>query len=759
MTKIPKTKTKAHPCPIVERCSQCKNEVKESDKAVQCDECNFWIHAKCNGLSDDEYSKLLKSDDDWCCKDCVSPCGMCKADVVRSHSAIECDKCKTWIHSSCASVNEELYSRISTPNCSWYCPRCNTNNTSLFTSQIHNIKSYNIYDHLSKTPQISDTGPNNKKSARISDSFNHKSIKFVSININGIRGKKLELQAYLASEEPEIVAIQETKIDKSIMTNELVPDSLDYDVYRKDRSGKGGGTMLLTKRHLKSAPVTKLDNDSESCWCTVTLHGKTHFFGSWYRPPGEPSERINLLQEQLTKIKSLGKKNQQPFVHIMGDFNYPKINWLNLKNKNSENCLCDSEGQLLIDIMHEIGAEQLVLFPTREKNTLDLLITTYPSFYSEVTSPDRLSDHDMVLGVMKCSAPRKSRPERMYLQYSKGDFVKMREETITFSKEKYFNGHQGTRTVAQNWEMIKAFLETTTESNIPRKKAKGKVSPPWITKKIKSRIKQKNKAHTMFKRYSNSTLLEKRWKDLRREVKKEIDASHDNHVNNLIGDIREDSKPFWRYVASQKSDTQGIPPLVVKDQGTTAYTDSEKAEALNSQFTSVFTKEQYDAIPYTPVKVTMPDISLTRKGVEKILKKLNVSKAMGPDNISPRILKELAFELSEVLAHFFQQSLSIGVIPNDWKTANICPLFKKTDRTIPSNYRPVSLTCILCKILEHIVCSNFMGHLESEKILNPKQHAFRKGHSCETQLVNVINDWAASIDKNQQLDRSKLVNK
>ena len=210
-----------------------------------------------------------------------------------------------WIHSSCASVNEELYSRISTSNCSWYCPRCNTNNTSLFTSQIHNIKSYNIYDHLSKTPQISDTGPNNKN-ARIKDSFNHKSIKFVSININGIRGGKFKLQAYLASEELEIVAIQETKIDKSIMTNKLVTDSLEYDVYRKDRSGKGGGTMLLTKRHLKSAPVTKLDNDPESL-CTVTLHGKIHCFGSWYRPPGEPTERSNLVQEQLIKIKSLGK--------------------------------------------------------------------------------------------------------------------------------------------------------------------------------------------------------------------------------------------------------------------------------------------------------------------------------------------------------------------------------------------------------------------------------------------------------------------
>ena len=86
----------------------------------------------------------------------------------------------------------------------------------------------------------------------------------MSININGIRGKKLELQVYLASEEPEIVAIKETKIDKYIVTNELVPGSLEYDVYRKDRWGKGGGVKLLVKRHLNSGPVNKLKNDSLS---------------------------------------------------------------------------------------------------------------------------------------------------------------------------------------------------------------------------------------------------------------------------------------------------------------------------------------------------------------------------------------------------------------------------------------------------------------------------------------------------------------
>ena len=119
----------------------------------------------------------------------------------------------------------------------------------------------------------------------------------------------------------------------------------------------------------------------------------------------------------------------------------------------------------------------------------------------------------------------------------------------------------------------------------------------------------------------------------------------------------------------------------------------------------------------------MEDIVVTKEGVTKLLKGLNPSKALGPDELHPRVLKELA------------------------TLANISPLFKKGDKSLACNYRPVSLTCVPCKLLEHIVCSNIMAHLDEHKLLSDKQHAFRKWHSCETQLATVINDWAKILDK------------
>ena len=96
--------------------------------------------------------------------------------------------------------------------------------------------------------------------------------------------------------------------------------------------------------------------------------------------------------------------------------------------------------------------------------------------------------------------------------------------------------------------------------------------------------------------------------------------------------------------------------------------------------------------------------------------------------------------------------MATGEIPKKWSLANICPLFKKSDRSLACNYRPVSLTCVPCKLLEHIVCSNIMTHLDEYKLLSERQHAFRKGHSCETQLTTVINDGAKILDNRGQVD-------
>ena len=91
-------------------------------------------------------------------------------------------------------------------------------------------------------------------------------------------------------------------------------------------------------------------------------------------------------------------------------------------------------------------------------------------------------------------------------------------------------------------------------------------------------------------------------------------------------------------------------------------------------------------------------------------------------------------------------------MPKDWKLANVTPLFKKGDKSDPGNYRPVSLTSITCKILEHVIYSSIVNHLDKHNVLCSHQHGFRKNRSCETQLIGLIDDLSKGLDNNNQID-------
>ena len=108
----------------------------------------------------------------------------------------------------------------------------------------------------------------------------------MNININNIRGKKLELLAFIHFHQPQIVAIQETKIDSFISTSELFPESGPYNVYRKIRTQDAGGVMLLYRKNISHMPITELENHPESVRVKVFANKTYHFVASWYRPPG-----------------------------------------------------------------------------------------------------------------------------------------------------------------------------------------------------------------------------------------------------------------------------------------------------------------------------------------------------------------------------------------------------------------------------------------------------------------------------------------
>ena len=133
--------------------------------------------------------------------------------------------------------------------------------------------------------------------------------------------------------------------------------------------------------------------------------------------------------------------------------------------------------------------------------------------------------------------------------------------------------------------------------------------------------------------------------------------------------------------------------------------DKEMCDMLNEQYCSVFTRENLNNLPEVEQKFEyseeheLKDITFTREKVRLKLAKLNPNSAPGPDQIWPRVLQRLATSLSIPLATIYSTCMQEGSVPPDWKLANITPIFKKGSKGDPSNYRPVSLTSVCCKVI------------------------------------------------------------
>ena len=135
---------------------------------------------------------------------------------------------------------------------------------------------------------------------------------------------------------------------------------------------------------------------------------------------------------------------------------------------------------------------------------------------------------------------------------------------------------------------------------------------------------------------------------------------------------------------------------MLEKEGKTNSTDLAKANILNEYFYSVFTQDNNATLPdmVNAQYPDMPAIQVDTAGIAKLLGEIDPYKAMGPDGIPPKLLKELANEVAPCMGLMFSASLKQSVLPNDWKTVLVTPVFKKGSRNDPCNYRPISLTSV-----------------------------------------------------------------
>ncbi|CAM5087852.1 unnamed protein product [Natator depressus] len=217
--------------------------------------------------------------------------------------------------------------------------------------------------------------------------------------------------------------------------------------------------------------------------------------------------------------------------------------------------------------------------------------------------------------------------------------------------------------------------------------------------------------------------------------------------------IKTNSKRFYSHINKKKTKKEKVGPLNTED-GVEVKDNLGMAQYLKKCFASVFNKAKEDLRDNGSVTNGNEDmeVDITISEVEAKLKQLNGTNSGGPDNLHRRVLKELAYEIASPLARIFNESVNSGVVPYDWRIANIVPIFKKGEKSDPGNYRPVSLTSVVCKVLEKILKEKVVKDIEVNGKWDKIQHGFTKGRSCQTNLISFFDKVIDFLDKGNAVD-------
>ena len=463
-----------------------------------------------------------------------------------------------------------------------------------------------------------------------------------------------------------------------------------------------------------------------------------------YRSPNSSQQNNKLLLKSISDFCAHSGNN----AFILGDFNLPKIDWANNKasfmSYEEEFLTC-----LLDNFLH-----QHVLEPTRsrggqQENILDLVLSKDEQDISEIELMSSLgkSDHLVMRIILNIPTHGSNISQNERLQLYRGDYSSMREELQLFGWEEDLRD----KSMSQCWEFIRDQLLQLQKKYIPVAKTIYNPKPGWMNREVTLAFKEKQKA---WKRYNICRIDGnfEAYKKARNTLKRLTQDARKGFEKKIVAEIKDKPKSFWKFVSKKTKHTPKI-CRVRNSDGQLTQSNLETAECLNAYFSSVFTEDS-DYCPPCPPRgqECLSSFNIEEENIVQILKELKVDKAAGPDGILPRVLFETSNQIAKPLKILFDKSLENGEVPSDWKRAIVVPIFKKGGKDLSQNYRPVSLTCIICKIMERLIRDKMMEFLTSTMLLSDKQFGFVPGRSCTLQLLVCVEQWSKQFDQGTGVD-------
>ncbi|XP_063688434.1 uncharacterized protein LOC134821660 [Bolinopsis microptera] len=560
-----------------------------------------------------------------------------------------------------------------------------------------------------------------------------------------------------------LIALTETWLKSYIEDAQLeIPG---YSLFRSDREARvGGGVLLYTHDEL---PITNVQTyDDRYCQALMcTSESEKSIICVLYRPPDCPVPSFKSCLDFIDQYIASGDGEYR--LSLLGDFNIPLIGWSTNSILPGGSSCSTYSAALLLDFMSENLCTQHVLEPTRLRNVLDLYISNSEDLVSHVSISDTpLSDHrrvEIFLSYNPCSPTHSDPPDFIdssfrSLDFNKADFSSINDMLSSVDWAQLIN-------LCDKEDFPELFTLITLQ--ICQIGCPKKIPPKTQTRssvRIPSRRKRKLQTQleaAKINPHSPPTQIESLNRKLalaHMDIRDAINQDLLYREQQAVSKVKENPKYFYSYAKKFSKKKSNI-SMLFDGNGAIKSNPKDIANLLQNQFLSVFSdpsKTRIDSASFSPPPIKHPFtddmLNFSVDDIIKAIEDIKPNAASGPDEIPVTLLKNCKKALAEPMHIIWSRSLVTGEVPSFYKFSHVFPLHKKDSRAKPANYRPISLTSHVVKVYERVIRKKLVNYLEINNLICSKQHGFRSGRSCLTQLLHHFDDVLDSLSNNSDFD-------
>ena len=566
-------------------------------------------------------------------------------------------------------------------------------------------------------------------------------------NVAGLYPRTNKLKVKLLAEKAYannacIIAVTESHLKSYILDAEI--HIAGYHLYRSDRIdeiNKGGVIVYIKEEYAQGVKILSQGCNGTVEWICLYLPKVQTVFVNIYRPPS--CDEKSFGEALIAMSDGINSQNPpMPTVFVCGDFNLPMIDW-SLGLINSSTLIMRRQAEALMEFMGRFNLQQCITAPTRVNNILDLFLTNNRNLICQISVLDTvISDHRIILVGTYMTVCKPAETER----YISSEF-----NELNFNHENIDWEKVDSELSQIDWPLKlvgsdpSAMLETMSREML----AVSVKYVPANRSRVRKSIIPRERRIIMRKRTRINKQIQRATGEKRNSLCKQLDLlefklyeSHKRDLHNeearAVSTIKNNPKYFFSYAKKKSKIKVPIGPLNIEGKMTSC--NEEVANVLQDQFQSVFStpkhrstnidslEEQYDC--------RFNSLDVSEADIEKAIGKISVGSAAGNDGIPPVLLKKCVSSLKKPLCLLWKESIRSSKIPESMKMGLIIPVFKSGDRCEARNYRPVTLTSHLIKVVERVIVEKLVAFLEENNLFNERQHGFRSNRSCLSQLMD-----------------------